>query len=136
MATRRCGICSTNWPNTGGFTDCPLCGEGTTYSMNRAPDFTEAEAKEHVREVKAREVAARGKPTPEHADRVARYLKMKFSEVDAQVLALAKWTEGDSKGRKWVRPLDPLRVARALEGMAARGIPEAQALALAVDIFT
>jgi hypothetical protein len=92
-------------------------------------------AEYRAREELARE-AARTAPTPEHADRVARYLKMKFSEVDAQVLALAKWTEGDSKGRKWVRPLDPLRVARALEGMAARGIPEAQALALAVDIFT
>jgi uncharacterized Zn finger protein (UPF0148 family) len=132
MAARSCHSCGMNWPTVSGYDPCPLCDEKTMYTYVKNSDFSQAEAKEYVAEYRAREElareAVRTAPTPEHADRVARYLEMKFSEVDAQVLALAKWAESDSKGRKWVRPLDPLRVARALE----LGCTHAQA----VDIFT
>ena len=118
MAAYSCQPCTVNWPNLAGeFKKCPLCGEGTDYSYIKSPDYTAEEAREYVRERRARERAiedARTDASKEHADRVDRYLKMKFSEVGAERLAVAKWTEYDSKRRAWVRPLDPDRVARAL----------------------
>lgn len=135
MAARIRGPCTVNWPSIASkFKDCPICGEETDWTSSKSPDFTEAEAFEYAAEVKALLEAGKGKPTPEHADRVARYLKMQdsaragFSELDAERLAVAKWSEQDSLGRVWVRPLDPTRVARALASGCS--------CATAVDIFT
>ena len=128
MAARVCRTCLTNWPNVGGFLECPVCGEDTEYGVSAKPEFSEEEAKAHAQERRTRLEAERRAPSPEHANRVERYLELGFSEVDAQVLALATWTYVDSKRRRWVRPVNHLDVAKALAAGCSH--------ALALEIFT
>jgi hypothetical protein len=129
MAARICSPCLVNWPNMGKFTECPICGEDTEYDYKRAPEYNEAEALAYAKDMKAR--LAERKITdasPAHLNRVERYLALGFSEVDAQVMALATRVHVDSTGRKLVRAVNHLDVARALASGCSH--------ALAVEIFS
>lgn len=127
MPARSCSTCATNWPTATGFDPCPICEERTSFTYTRNPDFSEAEAKAYVEEHRAQEAVVRAAPKPEHANRVDRYLALGFSEVDAQVLALATRVHVDSTGREWVRHVNHLDVARALASGCSH--------ALALEIF-
>lgn len=61
-----------------------------------------------------------------HAGRVAQYLAMGFAELAAELLATARETEKDPKGRTWERPLWPGRVRQALD----RGCTHEQVVAI------
>ena len=127
MPARVCEGCEVNWPNMGGFTECPVCDETTEYVYKRNPDFAEGQARAYAQERRALVEAARAAASPAHANRVDRYLALGFTEVDAQVLALATRVHVDSQGRKWVRHVNHLDVAGALASGCSH--------ALALEIF-
>lgn len=128
MAARVCDTCEINWPNTTpDFSDCPVCMESTRVAYGEKPDVGAKEAQAYARQARARLEAQRATPSPAHANRVERYLALGFSEVDAQLLALATWVHRDTIGRKWERAVNHLDVRKALE----RGCTHE----LAVEIF-
>lgn len=120
MPARRCSTCGINWPNSlPDFRECPHCETATWYSQNNDPDHSNAEAlkikAEAARTMSAAGTISAAPPSPAHAHRVERYLSLGFTEVDAQVLAVALEVERDSTGRMWKRPLNWLTVQRALQ---------------------
>jgi predicted amidophosphoribosyltransferase len=43
-SSKRCNICSENWPATGEFTKCPQCGDKTDFVFGDGPSVTKEEA--------------------------------------------------------------------------------------------
>jgi hypothetical protein len=115
MPARRCSLCNEAWPTATDFNRCPRCDSETWWEGDATSPWTDSEARairnQTAVAAKLRDAAA----DPQHEHRVERYLHLGFSEVDAELLAVATETERDSTGRAWTRPLNWQRVARTLE---------------------
>lgn len=83
---RRCSTCSIHYPTDSRHEKCEVCGEPTSFFSNVSPDPEWEDAVKY---------ASMHPKTPDRCDphnhRFEQYLRMGWTEVESQLLALATW---------------------------------------------